>query len=184
MSNADTQVQKYMTTDIQTIGDEQPMLIRLEIRPPSDRHHGHSSCGLAANRAPSSVNPPYPFELLVRRSLHDDENCLGLWASGRKNGDCLRWGWRDRRGICAGVCARGGAGLSGRPKPGSTRRSGGADFLWYGHTEGEAVRCVIRSEIEDARISRLRIYYFSPELLTDVAGELGVPVKTNGRGLD
>ena len=35
-----------------------------------------------------------------------------------------------------------------------------------------------------AHISRLRIYYFSPELLTDVAGELGVPVRTNGRGLD
>jgi RNA polymerase sigma-70 factor (ECF subfamily) len=57
-------------------------------------------------------------------------------------------------------------------------------LLWYGHTEGEAVRCIIRSELADARISRLRIYYFSPELLTDVAGELGVPVKTNGRGLD
>lgn len=57
-------------------------------------------------------------------------------------------------------------------------------LLWYGHTEGETVRCIIRSELQDARISRLRIYYFSPELLTDVAGELGVPVKTNGRGLD
>jgi hypothetical protein len=33
-------------------------------------------------------------------------------------------------------------------------------------------------------VSRLRIYYFSPELLTDVPGELGVPVRTNGRGLD
>jgi RNA polymerase sigma-70 factor, ECF subfamily len=57
-------------------------------------------------------------------------------------------------------------------------------LLWYGHTDGEAVRCIIRSEVDDARISRLRIYYFSPELLTDVAGELGVPVRTNGRGLD
>jgi RNA polymerase sigma-70 factor (ECF subfamily) len=57
-------------------------------------------------------------------------------------------------------------------------------LLWYGHTDGEAVRCIIRSELEGARFSRLRIYYFSPELLTDVAGELGVPVKTNGRGLD
>ena len=27
MTNSDTQVQRYMTTDIQTIGDEQPMLI-------------------------------------------------------------------------------------------------------------------------------------------------------------
>jgi RNA polymerase sigma-70 factor (ECF subfamily) len=57
-------------------------------------------------------------------------------------------------------------------------------LLWYGHSDGEAVRCIIRSELQDARISRLRIYYFSPELLTDVAGELGLPVKTNGRGHD
>lgn len=57
-------------------------------------------------------------------------------------------------------------------------------LLWYGHSDGEAVRCVIRSELEDERITRLRIYYFSPELLTDVAGELGVPVRTNGRGVD
>lgn len=60
-------------------------------------------------------------------------------------------------------------------------------LLWYGHTSGEAVRCIIRSEIQstlEPRLSRLRIYYFSPELLTDVAGELGLPVRTNGRGLD
>jgi hypothetical protein len=38
--------------------------------------------------------------------------------------------------------------------------------------------------LADARISRLRLYFFSPELLTDVAGELGVRVRTNGRGLD
>jgi RNA polymerase sigma-70 factor (ECF subfamily) len=57
-------------------------------------------------------------------------------------------------------------------------------LLWYGHTSGEAVRCIIRSEIQESRVSRLRIYYFSPELLADVAGELGVPVRTNGRGLD
>jgi len=57
-------------------------------------------------------------------------------------------------------------------------------LLWYGHTDGEAVRCIIRSRLEEGQISALRIYYFSPELLTDVAGELGVPVRTNGRGLD
>ena len=57
-------------------------------------------------------------------------------------------------------------------------------LLWYAHTEGEVVRCIIRSELEDAHISRLRICYFSPELLTDVASELGVPVRTNGRGAD
>ncbi|HYQ02076.1 MAG TPA: RNA polymerase sigma factor [Polyangiaceae bacterium] len=55
-------------------------------------------------------------------------------------------------------------------------------LLWYGHAAGETVRCVIRSELQDARISRLRIYYFSPELLIEVAGELGLPVRTNGYG--
>jgi RNA polymerase sigma-70 factor (ECF subfamily) len=57
-------------------------------------------------------------------------------------------------------------------------------LLWYGHTSGEAVRCIIRSELQESRVSRLRIYYFSPELLTDVARELGLPARTNGRGLD
>lgn len=57
-------------------------------------------------------------------------------------------------------------------------------LLWYGHTQGEAVRCVIRSELEDGRISRLRIYYFAPDLLREITGELGVPVRTNGYGTD
>jgi RNA polymerase sigma-70 factor, ECF subfamily len=57
-------------------------------------------------------------------------------------------------------------------------------LLWYAHAEGEMVRSIIRSDLEQARISRLRIYYFSPELLTEVAGELGLPLRTNGRGLD
>jgi len=53
-------------------------------------------------------------------------------------------------------------------------------LLWYGHSEGGAVRCVIRVELQDSRIARLRVYYFSPDLLTEVAGELGMPVRTNG----
>jgi RNA polymerase sigma-70 factor, ECF subfamily len=57
-------------------------------------------------------------------------------------------------------------------------------LLWYGHTQGEAIRCVIRSELQDEQIARLRIYYFSPDLLTEVAAELGVPVRTNGYGTD
>jgi RNA polymerase sigma-70 factor (ECF subfamily) len=57
-------------------------------------------------------------------------------------------------------------------------------LLWYGHSAGEAVRCVIRSELQEGRISRLRIYYFSPDLLVEVAGELTVPVRTNGHGHD
>ncbi|RYZ05629.1 MAG: RNA polymerase sigma factor [Myxococcales bacterium] len=57
-------------------------------------------------------------------------------------------------------------------------------LLWYGHTEGDAVRCIIRSDTEEARIARLRIHYFSADLLAEVCGELGAPVRTNGYGLD
>lgn len=57
-------------------------------------------------------------------------------------------------------------------------------LLWYGHTDGSAVRCIIRSDLQESRIARLRVHYFSPELLTEVAGELDFPVKTNGYGLD
>ncbi len=53
-------------------------------------------------------------------------------------------------------------------------------LLWYGHSAGEAVRCIIRSELHEAHISRLRVYYFSPDLLTEVEAELGLPVGTNG----
>jgi RNA polymerase sigma-70 factor (ECF subfamily) len=88
--------------------------------------------------------------------------------------------------LSAGIPARYLDGYNGaRPRTERVSHRGEhVILLWYGHSAGEAVRCIIRSELEDGRISRLRIYYFSPELLTDVAGELGVPVRTNGRGLD
>ena len=57
-------------------------------------------------------------------------------------------------------------------------------LLWYGHATGEAVRCIVRSKLQKTRISRLRIYYFSPKLLVDVTAKLSVPVVTNGHGLD
>ncbi|MDX2055050.1 MAG: RNA polymerase sigma factor [Polyangiaceae bacterium] len=58
-------------------------------------------------------------------------------------------------------------------------------LLWYPHDTGDCVRCLIRFDQADAaRFSRLRIHYFSPELLTEVAGDLGLPLRTNGRALD
>ena len=89
--------------------------------------------------------------------------------------------------ISAGTSARYLAGYTGG-LPRAERISHRGEtivLLWYPHDTGDCVRCLIRFDpTEAAPFSRLRIYYFSPELLTDVAGELGLPLRTNGRGLD
>jgi RNA polymerase sigma-70 factor, ECF subfamily len=52
---------------------------------------------------------------------------------------------------------------------------------WYKHEGGEAVRAFTTVELEGERIARARNYFYNPELLTDLAGELGVPIRINGR---
>ena len=51
---------------------------------------------------------------------------------------------------------------------------------WYRHEGGEAVRAVTVLTEVDGRIACLQNYFFNPDFLTDVAGELGVPVRVNG----
>ena len=53
-------------------------------------------------------------------------------------------------------------------------------LVWYAHTDGEAVRAIDRVELDGDRIARLRNYFFTPDLLVEVCGELGVPCKING----
>lgn len=88
--------------------------------------------------------------------------------------------------LYAGVAARYLEGYDGARARSQLVYHGGEHIvlLWYGHTLGEAVRCIIRSELQDAAISRLRMYYFSPDLLSEVTGELGAAVRTNGYGVD
>jgi RNA polymerase sigma-70 factor (ECF subfamily) len=89
--------------------------------------------------------------------------------------------------ISAGTPARYLAGYTGglARAEAITHRGETVVLLWYPHDTGDAVRCLMRFDADHgARFSRVRIYYFSPELLTDVAGELGLPLHTNGRGLD
>ncbi len=52
--------------------------------------------------------------------------------------------------------------------------------LLYTKDGVEAVEDVLRLVERDGALLALRYYYFCPELLTDVARELGVPVRTNG----
>jgi RNA polymerase sigma-70 factor (ECF subfamily) len=53
-------------------------------------------------------------------------------------------------------------------------------LLWYAHEDGEWVRAVNRLEVEGDGISRLRHYFFTPDFVAEVAGELGLPSRTNG----
>jgi len=51
---------------------------------------------------------------------------------------------------------------------------------WYGHEDGDAVRAVTRVEIDSDRVARLHNYFFNPDFVGDVCGELGVPFRSNG----
>ena len=51
---------------------------------------------------------------------------------------------------------------------------------WYAHHDGEAVRAITRVEPDGDRVARLSNYFFTPDLVADVCGELGVPSRANG----
>ena len=56
-------------------------------------------------------------------------------------------------------------------------------LLWETPADGsapEAFADVIRVETADGAVAGLRWYYFCPEVLTGVATELGIPVRTHG----
>ncbi len=55
---------------------------------------------------------------------------------------------------------------------------------WFDHDDGEAVRAVTRIETDETDatglVSRLRNYFYTPDFLAEVCGELGVPFRING----
>jgi RNA polymerase sigma-70 factor, ECF subfamily len=51
---------------------------------------------------------------------------------------------------------------------------------WYAHEDGEAVRAITRIEAAGDRVSRVRNYFFTPDVIADVCGELGLPFRLNG----
>lgn len=53
-------------------------------------------------------------------------------------------------------------------------------LLWYAHTDGEAVRAFCRVELEDDRIAALKNYFYTPEAISELCQELGVPCRVNG----
>jgi RNA polymerase sigma-70 factor (ECF subfamily) len=53
-------------------------------------------------------------------------------------------------------------------------------LYWYAHVDGEAVRAVVRLETDGERLSHVRNYFYTPDVIADVCQELGVPFRTNG----
>jgi RNA polymerase sigma-70 factor, ECF subfamily len=51
---------------------------------------------------------------------------------------------------------------------------------WYQHEDGEAVRAVTRVEPDADHVARLHNYFFNPDFIGEVCGELGVPWRSNG----
>ncbi|HEY2514831.1 MAG TPA: sigma-70 family RNA polymerase sigma factor [Polyangiaceae bacterium] len=59
-------------------------------------------------------------------------------------------------------------------------RGGWVLLHWYTHQDGEAVRALTRLELDGDRVARLQNYFFNPDLIAEVCGELGLPTKSNG----
>jgi RNA polymerase sigma-70 factor (ECF subfamily) len=51
---------------------------------------------------------------------------------------------------------------------------------WYEHSDGEFVRAVTRVAADGDKLSRVLNYFYTPDFLTEVCRELGVPSRTNG----
>ena len=83
-----------------------------------------------------------------------------------------------------GIAPRFAQGVLPRPARLEVRQAHGEPLLlsWYQHRDGEAVRAVTRVEVdpESGRIARLWNYFFTPEVIAEVCGELGLPHRTNG----
>jgi RNA polymerase sigma-70 factor, ECF subfamily len=53
-------------------------------------------------------------------------------------------------------------------------------LAWWRHADGEAVRAFSLVECDGDRISLMRTYFHTPEAITEVCRELGLPCRTNG----
>ena len=51
---------------------------------------------------------------------------------------------------------------------------------WYAHSDGEAVRAISRVETDGDRLTRVRNYFYTPDVLAEICDELQVPFRSNG----
>ena len=87
-------------------------------------------------------------------------------------------------GTCDGIDPRFCQGVLPEPARLELRAHRGEFLLisWYAHRDGEFVRAITRAELsaDGDRIARLRNYFFTPEVIAELCGELDLPCRTNG----
>jgi RNA polymerase sigma-70 factor, ECF subfamily len=87
-------------------------------------------------------------------------------------------------GTCDGIDPRFVQGVLPEPARLELRPHRGEVLLvsWYAHHDGEFVRAITRAELSAGgdRIARLRNYYYTPEVIAELCGELDLPCRTNG----
>jgi RNA polymerase sigma-70 factor (ECF subfamily) len=53
-------------------------------------------------------------------------------------------------------------------------------LFWFDHVSGPAVRAIWTVTLVSDRIARIRNYFFAPDVVSEICGELAVPSRTNG----
>ena len=53
-------------------------------------------------------------------------------------------------------------------------------ITWWDHEQGPVVRDIVRLDCESDRIASIRFYFFCPDVVAEVCGELGLPWRSNG----
>ncbi|HEV7764129.1 MAG TPA: RNA polymerase sigma factor [Thermoanaerobaculia bacterium] len=53
-------------------------------------------------------------------------------------------------------------------------------LFWYAHEDGDAVRAVARVETDGDALAGVHNYFFNPDVIAEVCGELDVPYRVNG----
>jgi len=51
---------------------------------------------------------------------------------------------------------------------------------WYAHSDGDAVRAISRVEADGDRLTRVRNYFYTPDVLAEICAELQLPFRSNG----
>lgn len=83
-----------------------------------------------------------------------------------------------------GIEARFIAGALATPPRCEVRAHRGEWLLvhWYAHADGEAIRAITRLDVDvdGDRVARLQNYFFNPDFLAEICGEMGLPFRVNG----
>lgn len=99
--------------------------------------------------------------------------------------DRMFWGMMfgsERLAVGQGIEPRFVCGAHPTPPRREVRIHRGEAILlgWYAHDDGEHVRAIDRLDIEGDRIARIADYFFTPDVIAEVCGELGVSFRNNG----